>query len=78
MNNRYTTGRKTRRGNLLTSQPYTGCNTSMAMNVPVNRACSVKSPMAIPRAENQAISAGGNTASTSAAAPIASRTGRNT
>ena len=41
MNTRYTTGRKTRRGNLATSPPYTGCSTSMAMKVPVNSTCSV-------------------------------------
>ena len=50
----------------------------MQMKVPVNNTCRVKSPRAMPRAANHAIIAGGNTASTSAEAPIASRTGRST
>ena len=50
----------------------------MQMNVAVNSTCKVKSPKAMPRSANQAIIAGENTASTSAVAPMASRTGRRT
>ena len=78
MNARYSTGRNTRRGKRDTSAPYAGCSSTMQMKVPVNSACRVNSPKAMPRAWVQAMAACGNTAATSADAPIASRTGRST
>ena len=78
MKNPYTAGRKTRRGQRLTTQPYTGCNTSMIKKVQVNSTCSCNSLSATPCLANQPIIAGGNRALTSLDAPIASRTGRNT
>ena len=74
----YTTGRNTLRGKRLTSQPYTGCNTSMIRNVQVNSTCSTSSFSSMPRTAKNSIIAGGNTAATSLEAPIASRTGRST
>ena len=78
MKNPYTAGRNTRRGKRLTSQPYTGCSTSMITNTQENRNCRTKSFNAMPWLANQAISTGGNTVSRSAEAAMASRTGRST
>ena len=78
MKTRYTTGRNTRRGKRATSAPYTGCSSSIEMNVPVNRICSVKSDRSQPRASAHATQARGKIASASLEAPIASRTGRST
>jgi len=74
----YTVGRNTRRGQRLTSQPYTGCSASMIRNVQVNSTCSCRSFSATPRSAKNAIIEGGNSAATSLDAPIASRTGRST
>ncbi len=48
MKNPYTAGRNTRRGKRLTSQPYTGCSTSMITNTQENRNCRTKSFSATP------------------------------
>ena len=50
----------------------------MITNTAVKMNCRVNSPSATPRSAKNAISAGGNTASMSLEAAIASRTGRST
>ena len=72
------TGRNTRRGKRLTKAPYSGCAARIRTNEQVDSTCRIISCRERPRWAKNAIIAGGNTASTSLEAPIASRTGRNT